>query len=240
MVDSWINAFYQFMSGLGYSHPIHPALVHMPIGLVVGAFVFSWLAVLFNKERLARSASHCIVLAFLFWFPVVLFGFMDWQHFWGGAWLTLIKYKMGLAGILFIFLVIALVFILKEGVGSKGALTAYTLCFLTVVLLGYFGGQLVYGGKTQTSPKDYKAGEKIFLAECSGCHPHGGNVIKPSMPIRNSPKLKDLETFIAWIRHPKPPMPPFPDSEISQSQAKELYEYIVNVLDHLSEGKGVT
>jgi uncharacterized membrane protein len=238
MVDSWINSFYQFMNGLGYSHPIHPALVHMPIGLVVGAFVFGWLAVLFNRERLARSASHCALLAFLFWFPVVLLGLMDWQHFLGGAWMTLIELKMGLAGILFILLVIVLLFTLKKGVNSKGALAGYTLCFFTVVFLGYFGGQLVYGGKTQTATKEYKAGEKIFHADCSSCHPHGGNVIKPSMPVRNSPRLKDLDTFISWIRHPNPPMPPFSESKVSQSQAKELYEYIVNVLDHASESKG--
>lgn len=240
MVDSWINAFYSFLSSLGYSHPIHPALVHVPIGLVVGAFVFSWLAALFDKQTLARSARHCTVLAFLFWFPVVLLGLMDWQHFWGGAWLPLIKMKIVLAGILLILLVIALLFTRKAGDRSRGALVTYTLCFFTVVLLGYFGGQLVYGGKSQTASKEYKAGEKIFLADCYGCHPHGGNVIKPSKPVKNSLKLKDLDTFISWIRHPKSPMPPFPEPKISQKQTKELFEYIVNVLNHSSGGKGGT
>jgi uncharacterized membrane protein len=240
MADAWITSFYQFMNSLGYIHPIHAAFVHMPIGLVVGAFIFGWLAFLFNREKLARSATHCILLAFLFWFPAVLFGFMDWQHFWGGAWLTLIKLKMVLAGILFIFLVISLLFVFKDGVGSKGALTGYTFCFFTVVLLGHFGGQLVFGDKGRTAPRNYTAGEKIYLARCSNCHPNGGNAIKPGMPVKNSPKLQDFDMFLSWIRHPDPPMPPSSAADISQNQAKELYAYIVNVLDRAGVPKGGT
>lgn len=237
MITTWINSFYQFLGALGYRHPFHPALVHLPIGLVAGAFIFGWLAFLFKNEKLARSARHCLTLAFLFWFPVVLLGFMDWQHFYGGAWLTPVKIKMVLSGILFLLFLTALIFGFKEGRSSKTALTVYTLGLFTVVLLGFFGAQLVYGGKTTGEAKTYQAGEKLFAANCLSCHPRGENLIKPDKPIRNSPKLKDLDSFISWIRHPKAPMPQFPESEISVDQAQKLYSYISEVLTRSTENK---
>lgn len=230
MNDFWITSFYQFLNRWGYSHPIHPALVHLPIGLIGGAFIFGWLAFLFNREQLARSARHCLTLAFLFWFPVVLFGFMDWQHFYGGVWLTPIKIKMILSGILFILFLIALIFGFGKGRSPKTALTVYSLGLVTVMLLGFLGAQLVYGRKTPEVSKTYLAGEKIFAANCITCHPGGDNIIKPDHPIKNSPKLKNIDTFIAWIRNPIAPMPPFPESKISVGQAKDLYPYLTDIL----------
>jgi uncharacterized membrane protein len=231
MIDAWINALYHFLNSLGYSHPIHPALVHMPIGLVIGAFAFAWIALLFRKQPLARSARHCIVLALFFWFPVVLFGLMDWQHWLKGAWLFPIKMKLILAGILFLLLMIAFFFGRRRREGSRSLLIIYTLCFFTVIGLGYFGGQLVYAGKGQAASEKYKVGGQIFQAQCSGCHPSGGNVINPQMPLINAPKLKDPKSFIGYIRNPTPPMPVFSPSQISDRQAHELYGYIVNVLE---------
>ena len=237
MLNSWVNAFYQFVSGLGYGHPIHAVLVHMPMGLITGAFLFSWVAFLFKKEALALTAYHCMALAFLFWFPVVLIGFMDWQHFYRGAWLTLIKIKMGLAGVLFILFLTALAFGYGKGVswGSRRMLTICTICFFITIPMGYCGGELVYAGATQPTAQSYKAGENLFEANCSACHPNGDNTIKPGKPIKGSPKLKDLDTFISWIRHPVLPMPQFQDSQISASQAKELYQYIANVINRSGE-----
>jgi mono/diheme cytochrome c family protein len=203
----------------------------MPIGLVMGAFVFAWAALLFKGRQLALSARYCAIVALLFWFPAVLFGFMDWRHFFNGAWLSPITVKLVLAGILMILLVIGLVLGSRGREGSRGLLAIYSLCLLTVIGLGYFGAQLVYAGKAQATPEQYRAGERIFLANCSACHPQGGNVIKPQMPIHGSTRLKDLKTFIKWIRHPDPPMPVFDQSQISDQQADELYQYIVHLLE---------
>lgn len=231
MIDAWIDSLYRFLSNVGYAHPLHPALVHMPIGLVMGAFVFAWAALLFKKKALVQSARYCAILALLFWFPAVLFGVMDWRHFFNGAWLSPITVKLVLAGILLILLVIGLVLGSKGREGSRGLLAIYSLCLLTAIGLGYFGAQLVYVGKAQATPEQYKAGERVFLANCSVCHPQGGNVIKPQMPIYGSPRLKDLKTFIKWIRHPDPPMPVFSPSKLSDQEAGELYQYAVHALE---------
>jgi uncharacterized membrane protein len=231
MTDAWINSFYGFLNSLGYSHPVHPALVHMPIGLVIGAFVFAWVAFLFKKKPLAQTARYCSILSFLFLFPAMLFGYMDWRHFFSGAWLLPIEVKLILAGILLVFQVIGLFLGSKGRVGAKGLLAIYTLCFFMVVGLGYYGAQLVYAGKEQAAPVTYKAGEQLFLVNCSSCHPHGSNVVKPTVPLINSPKLKDLKTFTGYIRNPIPPMPVFNQSHITNQQANELYQYITNVLE---------
>ncbi|MGW8188189.1 MAG: DUF2231 domain-containing protein, partial [Desulfobacterales bacterium] len=81
------DPIYEILAKLGYSHPIHPTEVHMPIGLVVASLVFIYIAVIFRRHNLERTVRHCIVLAFIWIFPTMLFGYMDWQHFYAGAWL---------------------------------------------------------------------------------------------------------------------------------------------------------
>jgi len=229
---------YQFLERIGYPHPIHPSETHIPIGLVVGAFFFVWGALFFRRSRLALTAWHCLILAFIFVFPTMILGFMDWQHYFAGVWLFPIKMKFTLACFLLVLLFTAIVLGNKFGTNSKSALTFYTLSFLTVVFIGYFGGQLVYSGWTPAATKEYQAGEKIFKSRCSGCHPHGGNIIDSNLPLRGAPQLKDTETFVAFIRNPKRPdgssgiMPPFPELKVSQQQAMELYQYTLHVLEN--------
>ena len=227
-----LDSFYRFLGKLGYLHPIHPTGVHIPIGLVMGALVFALVAAVFHRERLRLTPRHCIIFAFIWIFPTVLFGIMDWQHFYGGALLLPIRVKLTVAPILASLLFAAILLGRKYGATSRIVLPIYFLCFCCVVVLGYFGGQMVYGAKTNSPAGDFKAGEKLFAADCSACHARGGNLIDPGKPVLHSPKLKDLDTFLAWIRHPAAPMPAFPASKISDAEAKELYAYIMNVLEH--------
>jgi uncharacterized membrane protein len=228
---------YQFLDKIGYPHPIHPTEVHMPIGLVVSALVFFVIALLFKRQALSRTSRHCIILAFIWTFPTMLFGYMDWQHFYAGAWLFPIKMKIILACVLVVLLCVSVVAGRKLGAESKVLLVMYGLCFLTVVALGYFGGQMVYGDRSpHTSLQGYPVGQKIFKADCSGCHPQGGNIINPNLPLKSAPQLADFNTFLAFTRKPSRPdgskgiMPPFPPSKISDQQERELYDYIVIVL----------
>jgi mono/diheme cytochrome c family protein len=89
------------------------------------------------------------------------------------------------------------------------------------------------GKKSQRSVSE-TTGARIFNVNCNRCHPNGGNVILPDFPLRGSPKLSDFKTFLSFIRDPKMPdgsegvMPTFSDKQISDKQAKTLYEYIVS------------
>lgn len=230
------NFVYNFLARMGYSHPIHPTEVHMPIGLVTGALVFALVALVFRRETPEISARHCIILAFIWAFPTMLFGFMDWQHFYGGAWLFPIKMKLILAPSLVMLLLLAILLRRNLGPKSKTVIGIYALSFCCAVVLGYFGGQLVYGGKSPEAPQKLKAGREIFDQNCKGCHPQGGNILDPSLPLKKAPQLAEFSSFEDFIRNPHTPqgkkgqMPPFPASKITDQQARELYNYIVQVL----------
>jgi uncharacterized membrane protein len=226
-----INAFYDILNRLGYHHPIHPTEVHMPIGLVVGAFVFAVFALVFRRRKFVLTPRHCIILAFIWIFPTMILGIMDWQHFYGGAWILPIKVKLSTAPILATLLGLSVFLGRMYGATSLKVLPVYFLCLCAVTILGYFGGQLTYAGRTIRGPEKYKAGEQIFAADCTTCHPSGGNTIDPGKPILHSPLLESLDIFKMWLRNPAQPMPPFPSSKISDAQAKELYAYIMNVLE---------
>ena len=55
------NFVYEFLARLGYTHPIHPTEVHMPIGLLVGALIFAYFAMERFLYRLSKSpyADDC-------------------------------------------------------------------------------------------------------------------------------------------------------------------------------------
>jgi uncharacterized membrane protein len=230
------NFVYEFLARIGYTHPIHPTEVHMPIGLLVGALVFAYVAAILKHRKLEQTARYCIILAFIWIFPTMLFGYMDWQHFYSGVWLFPIKVKLTLAAILTALLLIAIFIGHKKGADSKAGLTVYSLCFLVVVALGYYGGELTYGSKITATPVEYTTGEKIFTANCSACHPKGGNAIMPNLPLVGSSKLAGFDTFLAFVRNPKlpdgksGPMPPVLPSKLSDKQLNELYDYIINEL----------
>jgi uncharacterized membrane protein len=231
-----IDAIYQLLEKLGYPHPLHPPLTHMPIGLVTGALVLGFVAWLFLRPSLWPSARHCLILALLFLIPTALLGYMDWQHYYAGAWLFYIKIKLILAGALLILLSIGFIVTRKSKANPIASLTIFSLSFFTVVALGYYGGQLVFGGWTPTAPKEFQIGARIFKGNCSGCHPHGGNIITTNLPLNIAPQLADFDTFRSFVRHPEMPngsrgeMPDFPPTKISDQQAQELYQYVVKVL----------
>jgi uncharacterized membrane protein len=234
---SIFDPIYQLLEKLGYPHPIHPSETHIPIGLVVGAFFFIWTARIFRRPGMAQTARHCIMVAFLFIFPTVLFGIMDWFHYFAGAWVFAIKMKILLATVLFVLLLISIIMGRKNEPYSGKILVLYTLSFLTVVGVGFFGGNLVYSGRIPAATGEFKVGEGVFASHCSACHPGGGNIFDPNKPIIGSPKMNDFNTFLTFNRNPKAGgkssegMPSFPSSIFSDSDAKELYQYITNVLE---------
>jgi mono/diheme cytochrome c family protein len=227
-----IETIYHVLEKLGFGEPIHPPMDHMPEGLVVGAWVLLLASWLLRRPTLEVSARHCMVLSLIFLFPAVVSGYMDWQHFYSGAWIFAIKIKIALS-VLFLVVLAASVIISFKAEGRYAIiLTAYTLCFINVLGIGFYGGQLVYGKKAPVSQAELQAGEKIFEANCRSCHPQGGNIINPKLPLNNSPQLADFNVFIAYNRNPKRPdgskgiMPPYPPDKISDQQMRDLYNYM--------------
>jgi uncharacterized membrane protein len=164
---------YQALAKIGYTHPIHPAITHVPLGLTIGGFVFDIAARFLKRPVLTQTAQHCMVLALISILPTMFLGYLDWQHFYGGAWLFPIKMKLLLAGMLLIFLSTVVILDLKLERNSKFIILIYTFCLVMVIGLGYFGGELVYGSKTVESDiaeGPVVEGARIFNESCSVCH----------------------------------------------------------------------
>jgi uncharacterized membrane protein len=235
-----IDSMYQALEKMGYTHPLHPPVTHVTIGLIIGVFIFIWIAFVFRRSMLPSQAyQRLILLAFIFAFPIALLGYTDWQYFYDGDWSSLIKWKIILTGVLFVLLYIA--FMIGRGVQAektKGRLVFYTLCFLTVTALGYMGGQLAYEGEGGPSniPHRFRSGAQVFAANCDQCHPQGSGILQ-------APALQDRPTFVSFIRNPqgpegKPiPMPSFPPEKISDRKAMKLYRYILYLRTQSEKGK---
>lgn len=232
-----IDSVYQFLDRMGYTHPIHPPLTHMLIGLVVGAFIFGLAAILLRRPMMMQTARHCIILAYFFLFPMALLGYMDWQHYFGGAWLLPIKIKITLTFVFLVLITLGLILGNRFGKNYKSTLAVYGLCVMALTGLGYYGGHLAFGCRSITAPKEFEVGGHIFSTQCSSCHPQGGNIITPNIPLRGAKQMEDFNTFLTFMRKPVRPdgskgiMPAFPPKKISDEELRELYEYLINVLE---------
>ena len=173
------SVLYEWLSGIGYHHPLHPALTHLPVGLTIAGFIFIVLAFFFNRPNFAQTAKHCAVLALLAAIPTAFVGYLDWQHYYGGSLILPIKMKLGLAFALVVLLLTAVFTGMQSEKTSVGRLFVHLLSLLIVIGLGYFGGELIYGKKTtaiQPNANDglvtqsVAAGAKLFEKNCSFCH----------------------------------------------------------------------
>ena len=98
----------------------------------------------------------------------------------------------------------------------------------------YAAANIAENGAERAPSEQLENGEKIFNNSCRVCHVNGGNVIDPRFPLRGSQKLTDFKRFLSYVRNPKMPdgssgaMPSFPESQISQKDADNLYQYFVS------------
>jgi uncharacterized membrane protein len=231
-----IESIYQTLAKIGYTHPLHPPATHLPAGLVIGAFVFALIAWIFNRKSLAQTARHCMILSLVMAVPTVLLGLLDWQHRFGGAYLFEIKMKLVLAGILLFLLLVAVVYVALSGTFTKTVVAIYALCLLTVIGLGYFGGELVYGTKTsaKTESKGLAAvGAALFKQNCSACHFTDSTETKvgpglkglfaqDKFPISGKPVSDD--GFRQILKTPYSKMPPF--GQLADEQVNVLLDYL--------------
>jgi uncharacterized membrane protein len=140
-----IESLYAFLVKVGFHHPLHPALTHIPMGMVMGCFFFGILIHFGKKTNFLATALHCSVLALIFIIPTIVAGLLDWQHLYGGKFLPLIVVKMVLAVVLTGLLIYSIQ-LHRRGAETKKLFLIYSLCLACAVGLGFSGGELVYGG----------------------------------------------------------------------------------------------
>ena len=140
-----IDHIYQILEQIGFTHPLHPAMTHIPMGMVMGSFVFTLSYLVLRKPDLLKTSHYCIILALLGVVPTALLGFMDWQYKFGGEWSGIILTKI----ILFFLFTFLLFVTYQTGRQDKMAYTKYlilnVLLLANAIGLGFMGGELQYG-----------------------------------------------------------------------------------------------
>lgn len=136
---------FNLLEMVGFTHPLHPGLTHIPMGMVMGAFFFGLIAVGLKKTEFLQSANHCMGLGLLFIPPTIIAGLLDWQHKFEGTWETLIVIKMVLAVVITIIMGIAFQLGRKDETDPKILFALYVLCLICAAGLGFSGGELQYG-----------------------------------------------------------------------------------------------
>jgi len=235
-----IQSVYQTLSALGYHHPLHPIMVHLPIGLIMAGFLFSLVAIWKENPSFSQTARHCMMLALISLVPTVMLGLMDWHYFYRGAFIFPIKIKFILAAVLIVLLAAVVYRDMKSPSNSK-TLIGYGICLITIVGLGYFGGELVFGQRPPNSQSYAKNSENdliskgamIFRQNCAGCHYTDRNDFKMGPGLKDLFQQKALyksnwpvneETVRKQITDPFGTMPSYAD--LSNESLDELMAYL--------------
>lgn len=138
-----LDFIYGTLAALGYTHPLHPASTHIPMGMLLGGFLFKLAA--FKWEELSKTAYYCLVLALITAPISAVLGLMDWQHRLFGRMNGLILAKLLMTAALLALLAAALYKDHKGTLSARGMWIAYALAFLLASGLGLIGGQIAYG-----------------------------------------------------------------------------------------------
>jgi uncharacterized membrane protein len=140
-----INQIYQLLEQIGFTHPLHPAMTHIPMGMVMGSCAFTASYIVLRKPDLLKTAHYCVILALLGVVPTAVLGFMDWQYKFEGEWSGIILTKI----ILFFVFTFLLFVTYQAGRRENTAATKYlilnTLLLANAIGLGFMGGELQYG-----------------------------------------------------------------------------------------------
>jgi len=90
---------------------------------------------------------------------------------------------------------------------------------------------LVLPAALNAAEKKESAGAKLFQQHCAACHPGGGNIIKPAMTLHkkdlDANGVKTAKDIVGKMRNPGPGMTRFDAKTVSDKDAQEIAEYIL-------------
>jgi len=138
-----LDFIYTTLASIGFAHPLHPVVTHIPMGMIIGGIIFKFASL--KWENLSSTAYHCYVLALIGAFPTIVLGIMDWQYRYNGVINGLIIAKLILAVIFTITLSITVYSEYKKITSHRVSFILYALCFIPAVGLGFIGGELIFG-----------------------------------------------------------------------------------------------
>lgn len=128
-----------------FGHPIHPMLIPFPLGLLGMALVFDLIALVDDRQALARAADAMIIAGILTGLLAAVFGAIDWLAIPRGtrAKRVGIAHGLGNVGIVALFAVAWL--LRRDNPADPGGLAIVLegLGVLGALVTGWLGGELV-------------------------------------------------------------------------------------------------
>lgn len=234
-----------------FDHPIHSIFVHFPAGLIPTSVIFFVLFLFFRKQVFELLSILLLNISLFFILLTITTGIYDWQTRYAGDFIPPIMIKFFLSIIL--FLIGTLIYILrKQRVKMHGNLSlskyySYILLnFLllpTVIVIGYFGGDLIHHSSIKYNDSKLNYGFQLFNKKCNSCHPYGQELKSPfffpsdssgnygSASLINSKLLNDGKIFISYVRNPKR-MPPINLNYLPDDDLK----YVIDFIYYLKNG----
>jgi len=140
-----IEGIYNILAMFGFHHPLHPIVVHIPLGMVVGSVAFSLADMKWPEKNFQQTAYHCILFALIAIVPVYIAGLLDWQQWFAGDFNRWIIIKLILGVVLTVMLIIT-VKQKQSGAPQKKLFILYLVNLVICGGLGFSGGELLYGG----------------------------------------------------------------------------------------------
>jgi len=98
------------------------------------------------------------------------------------------------------------------------------------VLVASVGLALPAAGLNAAEKKE-SAGAKLYQQHCAACHPDGGNIIKPALTLHKKDMdahgVKTAKDIVGKMRTPGPGMTRFDTKTVSDKDAQEIAQYIL-------------
>lgn len=139
-----VENIFGFLQGIGFHHPLHPAMTHIPMGMIMGAVAFRIVSLIPRFKYLAKTGYHCVIFGLLGMIPTALTGLLDWQHIYSGKWEFLIIFKMILAVALTAVMILIAVKDNPENPKFDNTTFLYLFAVLICIGLGFAGGELTH------------------------------------------------------------------------------------------------
>lgn len=141
------------LEAVGYTHPLHPILVHLTIGPIVAAFFFDYIGWIFKKPLLQTAARYNLVFAFPAFLLAGCAGLADWSARYqvvsfnpaGNPVMFAFGMKFILSGVLLVLFVATYLVFRRTSESHPVRRAFYLLLLLNVVGLGFYGGNVIYG-----------------------------------------------------------------------------------------------
>lgn len=131
-------------------HP-HPVSVHFPIAYLIAAGLLSVIYLITKNTLLDAAAYYSLLLGGVFTLPAILAGYLSWRVTYQATMTMIFTRKIQLSVLLTAVLSVCLLWrTLNESILVQGTAASwlYLLLLLSltpiVILLGYYGGKLVY------------------------------------------------------------------------------------------------